>query len=62
MSKNQETTFKPCEDKKDYEAIFKKSISIGDDSEEHYDMINIEIEAQRTLRRIQDHREIVKKY
>ena len=26
-----ETTFKPWEDKKDYEAIFRKRISIGDD-------------------------------
>ena len=30
-----ETTVKPWEDKKDYEAIFRKYISIGDDGEEH---------------------------
>ena len=37
-----ETTVKPCEDKKNYEAIFRKYISIGDDGEEHYDMIDME--------------------
>ena len=37
-----ETTVKPCEDKKDYEAIFMKYISIGDDGVEHYDVIDIE--------------------
>ena len=42
----EETTFKPWEDKKDYEAIFMKYISIGEDGEEHYDMIDMEIEAQ----------------
>ena len=52
-----ETTFKPWEDKKDYEAIFRKYISIGEDGEEHYDMIDMEIEAQRAVRRIQDHQE-----
>ena len=57
-----ETTFKPWEDKKDYEAIFRKYISIGEDGEEHYDMIDMEIEAQRAVRRIQDHQEIVKQY
>ena len=55
----QETTFKPWEDKKDYEAIFRKYISIG---EEHYDMIDMEREAQRAVRRTQDHQEIVKQY
>ena len=57
-----ETTFKPWEDKKDYEAIFRKYISIGEDGEEHYDMIDMEREAQRGVRRIQDHQEIVKQY
>ena len=52
-----ETTFKPWEDKKDYEAVFRKCISIGEDGEEHYDMIDMEIEAQRAVRRIQDHQE-----
>ena len=37
-----ETTVKPWEDKKDYEAIFRKYISIGDDGEEHYDVIDME--------------------
>ena len=37
-----ETTFKPREDKKDYEAIFRKYISIGDDGEEHCDMVDME--------------------
>ena len=55
-------TPKPWEDKKDYEAIFRKFISIGEDGEEHYDMIDIEIEAQRAVRRITDHQEIVKQY
>ena len=58
----EETTFKPWEDKKDYEAIFRKYISIGDDCEEHYDVIDMETEAQRAVRRIQDHQEIVKQY
>ena len=57
-----ETTFKPWEDKKDYEAIFRKYISIGEDGEEHYDEIDMEREAQRAVRRIQDHQEIVKQY
>ena len=57
-----ETTFKPWEDKKDYEAVFRKYISIGEDGEEHYDIIDMEIEAQRAVRRIQDHQEIVKQY
>ena len=47
--------FKPCADKKDYEAIFRKFISIGEDGEEHYDMIDMEIEVQRAVRRITDH-------
>ena len=55
-------TFKPWEDKKDYEAIFKKFISIGEDGEEHYDVIDKEIEAERAVRRITDHQEIVKQY
>ena len=57
-----EITFKPREDKKDYESSFRKYISIGEDSEEHYDVIDMEIEAQRAVRRIQDHQEIVKQY
>ena len=47
-----ETTFKPWEDKKDYKAIFRKYICIGEDGEEHYDVIDMEIEAQRAVRRI----------
>ena len=57
-----ETTFKPWEDKKDYEAILRKYTSIGQDSEEHYDMTDMERDAQRAVRRIQDHQEIVKQY
>ena len=41
-----ETIVKPWEDKKDYEAIFRKYISIGDDGEEQYDVIDMEREAQ----------------
>ena len=55
-------TPKRWEDKKDYEAIFRKFISIGEDGEEHYDVIDMEIEAQRAVRRITDHQEIVKQY
>ena len=44
-----ETTVKPWEDKKDYEAIFRKYISIGDDGEEHYDVIDMERDAQRAM-------------
>ena len=57
-----ETPFKPWEDEKDYEAIFRKYISIGEDGEEHYYVIDMEREAQRAVRRIQDHQEIVKQY
>ena len=57
-----ETTVKPWEDKKDYEAIFRKYISIGDGGEEHYDVIDMERDAQRAVRRITDHQEIVKQY
>ena len=51
----EESTPKPWEDKKDYEAIFRKFISIAIDGEEHYDVIDMEIEAQRAVRRITDH-------
>ena len=36
-------TRKPWEDKNDYQAIFRKSISIGEDGEEHYDVIDMRI-------------------
>ena len=52
----------PWEDKKDNEAIFRKFISIEEDGEEHYDVIDMEIEAQRAVTRITDHQEIVKQY
>ena len=58
----EETAFKPWEDKKDYEAIFRKYIYIGEDGEEHYDVVDMERDAQRAVRRIQDHQEIVKQY
>ena len=57
-----DTTVKPWEDKKDYEVIFRKYIYIGDDGEEHYDVIDMERDAQRAVRRIIDHQEIVKQY
>ena len=38
----EETTPRPWEDKKDYEAIFRKLISIGADGEEHDDVIDME--------------------
>ena len=41
-----ETTIKPWEDKKDYEAIFRKYIYIGNDGEEHYDVIDMERDAK----------------
>ena len=52
-------TPKPWVDKKDYQAIFRKYISIGEDGDEHYDVIDIQIEAQRAVRKITDHQEIV---
>ena len=55
-------TPKPWEAKKDYQAIFRKYISIGEHDEEHYDVIDMKIEAQRAVRRITDHQEIVKQY
>ena len=57
-----ETILKPWEDKKDYEAIFRKYIYIGNDGEDHYDVIDMERDAQRAVRRITDHQEIVKQY
>ena len=57
-----ETIVKPWEDKEDYEAIFRKHIYIGNDGEEHYDVIDMERDAQRAVRRITDHQEIVKQY
>ena len=57
-----ETVVKPWEDKKDYEAIFRKHIYIGKDGEEHYDVIDMERDAKRAVRRITDHQEIVKQY
>ena len=54
-----ETVVKPWEDKKDYEAIFRKHIYIGNDGEEHYDVIDMERDAQRAVRRTTDHQEIV---
>ena len=45
-----ENVVKPWEDKKDYEAIFRKYIYIGDDGEEHYDVIDMERDAQRAVR------------
>ena len=47
---------------KDYQEIFRKYISIGEHSEEHYDVIDMQIEAQRVVRRITDHQETVKQY
>ena len=55
-------TPKSWKDKKDYQAIFRKYISIGDYGEEHYDVIDMQIEAQRAVRRITDHQEIFKQY
>ena len=42
--------------------LYSGSLSIGEDGEEHYGMIDMEIEAQRAVRRITDHQEIVKQY
>ena len=57
-----ETPSKPWEDKKVHEAIFRKYISIGDDGKEHYDVVDMERDAQNAVRRIQDHQGIVKQY
>ena len=40
-----DTRVKPWEDKKDNEAIFRKYIYIGNDGEEHYDVIDMERDA-----------------
>ena len=57
-----ENVVKPWEDKKDYEAVFRQHIYIGTDGEEHYDVIDMERDAQRAVRTITDHQEIVKQY
>ena len=56
------TPTKALGDKKDYQAIFRKFICIGEDGKENYDVIDIQIEAQKAVRRITDHLEIVKQY
>ena len=53
---------KPWVDKKHYQAIFRKCISIGEYGEEYYDVIDLLIEAQRAVRRITDQQEIVKQH
>ena len=60
--KTEEPPPKSWADKKDYQAIFTKYISVGEDSEEDFDMIDMQIEAQKTVRRITDHLEIVNQY
>ena len=52
----------PWVEKKDYQAMFRKCISIGEYGEEHFDAIDMPIEAQSAVRRITDHLEIVKQY
>ena len=52
---------KPWADKKDYKAIFTKYISVGEDGEEDFDVIDRQIEAQKVVRRITDHCEAVSK-
>ena len=47
---------------KDYQAISRKYISVGEYGKVNYDVINIQIAAQKALRRITDHLEIVKQY
>ena len=42
--------------------LYSGSIYIGNDGEEHYDVIDMERDAQRAVRRITDHQEIVKQY
>ena len=42
--------------------LYSGSTSIGEDGEEHYDVIDMEREAQTAVRRITDHQEIVKQY
>ena len=55
-------TQKPWEEKKDDEAIFRSLYLLEQDGEEHYDMIYMEIEADRAVGRTTDHKEIVKQY
>ena len=52
----------PLADKKDYQAIITKYISVGEDCEEDFDVIDMQIEAQKAVRRITEHLEIVKQY
>ena len=42
--------------------MFRKSISIRQDGKEHYDVVYMERDDQRAVRRIQDHPEIVEQY
>ena len=58
----EKSTPKPWKEKKDYQAILRRYISIGEDGEEHYDVIDMQVEAQREVRWITDHQDIVKQY
>ena len=59
---DREPTPKPWDNKKDYQPIFRKYVSIEEDGEEHYNVIDMQIKAQRAVRRITDQKEIVKQY
>ena len=42
--------------------LYSGKIYIGNDGEEHYDVIDMKRDSQRTVRRITDHQDIVKQY
>ena len=52
----------PWGDENDYQAIFRKYISIGEYGEEHYHAIDMQFEAQKEVKRITDHQEIGMQY
>ena len=61
MSKKKKPHLSPVKTRKTMK-LYSGSISIQQDGEKHYDMIDMEREAQRAVRRITDHQEIVKQY
>ena len=62
MSKKKKPHFCPGKTRKTMKLYSGCIYLLDKNGEEHYDVIDMQIEAQRAVRRIQDHQEIVKQY
>ena len=62
MSRKRKPHISPWKTRKTTKLYSGKFRSIGEDGEEHYDVIDMEREAQRAVRGITDHQEIVNQY